>query len=103
MVTFTGKTGFINANGIYIVPAQYEKATSFQNGIATVRSSGKWSYIDTKGKVILPAKYDMASAFNSDGTAEVRIGKDRYRIDRTGKILEELKSHEEQEEMEHHK
>ena len=48
-------------------------------------------------------QYDVASAFMADGTAQVHIGKDGYKINLTGKVLEKLKNHADEEEREHHK
>ena len=35
-------------------------------------------------------RYDMVSSFAADGTAQIMIGHDRYKVDRTGRIIEAI-------------
>lgn len=61
-----GKYGFINENGSIKIPAIYDKAFPFVNGLAYVEIEGKVGYIDKKGKEIIPIKYKQLW-FESDG------------------------------------
>ncbi len=45
-----GKFGYINAKGDLTIPPEFDEATNFQNGHATVRVGNQTRSIDTKGK-----------------------------------------------------
>ncbi len=40
-----GKVGFIDKRGHWVIPAQFEKAKPFSDGIAAVKIKGKWGFI----------------------------------------------------------
>jgi hypothetical protein len=40
-----------------VIPAKFDKATDFKNGLATVNQDGYWGVIDTTGKFIIPINY----------------------------------------------
>lgn len=61
-----GKYGFINKKGKIKIPAIYDKAFPFINGLAYVEVDGKVGYIDKKGNEIIPVKYRQLW-FESDG------------------------------------
>ncbi len=44
------KYGFANANGELIIPFQFDQASNFMDGLATVRQGRKWFFIDESGK-----------------------------------------------------
>ena len=48
-----GLLGYINKIGNWIIPAQYEKAGDFSEGLALVERGGKLEFIDETGKTIL--------------------------------------------------
>lgn len=54
----TGKMGFINEKGEFIIPCIYDTARSFSNGIAYVKKDGKSGYINTQGQEVIPLMYD---------------------------------------------
>jgi len=68
-----GKYGFRDENGNIIIPAKYDNADDFYDGLAKVgsRSSDKYGIIDKTGKEITPLKYDVIGDF-SEGLARVR-------------------------------
>ena len=41
----TGKWGFIDKTGHYVINPQFDFAQSFSDGLAAVRIGGKWGYI----------------------------------------------------------
>ena len=53
------KYGYINALGKQIIPFQYDQATDFINGIATVKNGSKWSFIDEKGQQVIEMDPDI--------------------------------------------
>ena len=45
----TRKYGFIDKNGSFVIPPQYERARSFYEGRAAVQLNKKWGFIDKNG------------------------------------------------------
>ena len=41
----TGKRGFIDKTGHYVINPQFDGASSFSDGLAAVRIGDKWGYI----------------------------------------------------------
>lgn len=41
-----------------VIPAMFEDACGFAEGVALVRQNGKYGFIDTTGKFVVPAKFD---------------------------------------------
>ncbi len=80
-----GKFGFINKNNKIVIPAKFDYAYDFKNGLAKVQVNGKWTYINRKGEPIT-GWFDKVYDFK-DGIAIVQNG-DKYAIiDTTGKVL----------------
>src|SRR5690606_25585900 len=51
--------GFIDRQGIEVIPLQYVNAGYFRNGLAAVQNfDGKWGFIDKTGKQLIPFQYD---------------------------------------------
>ena len=61
-----GKYGFINKKGKIKIPAIYNKAFPFINGLAYVELDGKVGYINKTGNEIIPIKYKQLW-FENDG------------------------------------
>jgi WG repeat protein len=98
-----GKSGFIDQTGKVVIPFQFEKASSFHEGLALVIVNGKKFFIDTTGRVLFEAKYDVIREF-SEGVCAVNIGEKRIPniglisdpgkwgyIDKTGKLVIPMK------------
>jgi hypothetical protein len=45
------KWGYIDKKGKMVIPAVYDGADIFSEGLARVEVNGKWGYIDTKGNI----------------------------------------------------
>ena len=69
-----------------LIPARFELALPFSEGLAAVRINGRFGYIDARGDVVIAPAFDLAGEFHA-GLAEIRIGGDTGMIDRTGKIV----------------
>jgi hypothetical protein len=70
------RIGYVNREGVLVIPAQYADGSDFSEGTAVVVRSD-WAaraYIDTKGQVIL-GLYALAEPF-SDGLASVVLRED---------------------------
>jgi len=70
---FRGKFGYINKDGKTVIPAQYDYAGPFKNGIAIVSFGGYYGYIDKSGNFLLKPIYANAGYF-IDGIARVSGG-----------------------------
>ncbi len=78
-----GKIGFFDKRGKIIIPAQFDFAFPFHEGLAVFCSGcravsegehkivvgGKWGFIDKRGKTVIPAQFDYISPFH-EGLAE---------------------------------
>lgn len=69
----TGKSGYINKSGIYVIAPKFDGASSFSEGLAPVCIGDKWGYIDKKGKIVINPQYDWSEPFKN-GLAFVRMG-----------------------------
>jgi hypothetical protein len=61
-----GKVGFINTSGAVVIPASFESAQEFSEGLCAVRIQGRYGFINTYGQMTLPAIYDYATEFKED-------------------------------------
>lgn len=59
----TGKAGFVDKSGYYIIPPKFDKAADFKNGVCRVRVDGKWGLIDKTGRFIIEPKFDFLDSF----------------------------------------
>lgn len=78
------KYGFINKQNLIVIPAQFQYASPFKDGFATVAknvhfekagehevvTNGQWGLINKKGKVVVPIIYDSIKDY-SDNSATV--------------------------------
>ena len=51
-VEFEGLWGYIDCDGEWAIPQQYDAAASFHDGLAQVMKDGKMMYIDRHGAVV---------------------------------------------------
>ena len=87
---FTMKLGYIDKTGELVIPAQFESASPFSEGLAEIHQCDKSFFIDKTGKTVLSGNFRYASSFAA-GLARVSImrnGKllESY-IDKSGKII----------------
>ena len=81
------KYGFLNEKGHFVIPASYDAAWAFSEGLALIKIGGKYGFIDTKGLQIISPRYSAATDF-SDGAAGVSTdGVSWGYIDRKGKTI----------------
>src|SRR5262245_834004 len=55
------------------IPARFDEAGQFSEGLAPVRIGGKFGYVDTQGEVVIPPQFDFANPF-SEGVAAAGAG-----------------------------
>jgi hypothetical protein len=82
-----GKFGYADDSGRMIIPARFDGADAFSEGLAVVLDSGRFGYIDPRGRYAIPAVYRHARAFR-EGRASVRFGGDWLVIDRGGRTVD---------------
>lgn len=80
------RCGFLNTKGEIVIPAKFDYAQYFTEGLCAVQLNDKWGYIDRKGSIVIPLKFDYALPFSS-GYAKVQVNKQFFIIDRQGKIV----------------
>ena len=80
--------GFIDENGITVVPFIYEDGhKAFSNGLAGMRLNGAWGFINLQGENIIPFLYDTVSRF-SNGRSKVVYHGLIHTIDTQGRTVE---------------
>jgi hypothetical protein len=66
---FTGKYGYIDSTGKFVIEAKYDTAEEFSDGMAWVRINGKSCFINRKGDPVIEfkpeQKIEVKSSFNS--------------------------------------
>jgi len=99
-----GKWGFVNKEGLEVVPLKYDKVSDFSEGLAGVNiggkyikgkyfgeyQGGKWGFVNTEGLEVFPLKYDNVSDF-SEGLAGVELNGKWGFIDKRGKEVVPLR------------
>jgi len=78
------KFGFVDYTGKQIVPAHYDMAGEFSEGLASVKVGQKWGVIDKNGAFQVEPQFDFVGSFSS-GLAPALLGGKYGYIDRSGK------------------
>ena len=82
------KFGYIDRHGKIIIPAQFDRAENFSDGLANVTIGQKCGFIDRNGKIVIPIQFDEYGVGNfSEGLASVKIGGKEGFIDLKGNIV----------------
>ncbi len=84
-----GKWGFKNIKDKVIIPAKFDRAFNFSEGLAAVKLNDKWFFIDKTGK-ISDKSFDDANSFKGN-FAFVKKDEKSFLIDKDYKILKDLK------------
>ena len=80
------KWGYKDKNGKIVIPAKYDFAYNFSEGLAAVEINGKYGFINHKGDMVIQPKYDSTYKFYK-GFATVKVN-DRYGlINKAGKTV----------------
>jgi hypothetical protein len=77
-VKIKGKTGFINPKGEQVVPATYDEAADFKNGISIVIFGEKKGVLDLSGKLIIPCEMDEIETAGNGMLKLEKNGKSAY-------------------------
>lgn len=81
-----GKWGYEDMDGTVVIPAEYEEAGNFINGVAIVKKAGKWGVITPSGDEVYQCVYDTIAPFSSNGIALASIDMSWYYLHIDGKI-----------------
>ena len=84
-----GLIGFVDTTGKTLTPAEWEDASDFTEGMASVSDpeSGYYGFIDKNGEVVIPLTWSAARPFRN-GRAEVADEDGNwFQIDREGNII----------------
>src|SRR5436305_14146184 len=65
------------------IPAKFDEAGMFSEGLAPVRAGAKFGYSDEKGDTVIAAQFDFAARF-ANGLAAAGLGGKQGYIGRTG-------------------
>jgi hypothetical protein len=68
-----GKWGYIDQSGKMAIPAFFDWASDFSEGLAAVKMAEAWGYSDQSGKFVVTPRFDVASDFY-DGKACANMG-----------------------------
>src|SRR5215472_12806988 len=85
-VQVNDKYGFIDSTGKIVIPAEYDFAWGFSEGMASAWKGRQAGYIDSSGKFIIPAQFQYARGF-SQGLAEVELGEEWGYINKQGNFV----------------
>jgi len=85
------KAGYINCAGEIVIPAQYEDAYPFRNGLAAVKQAGLWGIINRRGDFAIAPVHRRPLVF-TEGRAEFptlneKDGDKQGVISSTGEII----------------
>ena len=83
---YSGKYGYVNQKGLFMIPAKFDDARQFRQGFGAVEMDGKWGFVNHRGKLVVPCKYTTVLDFNG-GYAIVRMG-DKWGAVNTQGVLE---------------
>ena len=81
-----GKWGFINFEGLEVIPPQFDVAEVFSDGLALVKFSGKWGYVDKEGKYAINPQFESGKEFSELFAAVKSKGKWGF-IDKKGDFI----------------
>lgn len=79
--------GFIDNTGKIIIKPQYEKADTFNDGLAAVSNGKKYGFINLKGELVIPFLYKNPFMGFQNGLCDVALNDSCGYIDKKGKII----------------
>ena len=69
-----GKWGFVDINGVEMIPCKYDLVENFlskNDSITPVAIGEHFGYVNMKGDIAIPFDYEFAGRFSSNGLAQV--------------------------------
>jgi hypothetical protein len=65
-VRMGGKYGYVNLYGEVVIPAQFDGALEFHDGLACVECEDKRGFINKQGELCIPCRYVNTSSFKGE-------------------------------------
>ncbi len=96
-VRVNGKYGYIDREGELVIPAKYDGAGNFSEGLARIEvdvivygdtfdhTVAKWGFIDPSGEVVIEPTFDSAGDFQ-EGLAQVKQDRRRGYVNAQGEL-----------------
>ena len=88
--SFRMKWGYIDKTGKMVIPAEFESADPFSEGLGAINQCDQGFFVDKTGKRIVLGKFSYVSPFGA-GLSRINVGVNEDRmwglIDRTGKMI----------------
>lgn len=81
-----GRWGYLDRNGLVVIPAKFLLACDFVEGLACVETEEGYGYVDKAGVFAIKPAFNSADSF-SEGLARVRQGELWGFIDKSGKFV----------------
>ena len=81
-----GLWGFVNADGLEVIPCRFREVKNFSNGLAAARLGSGWGFIDKQGHIAVDFQYTRTGSFN-DGLAWVYTPEGTGYIDQSGQFV----------------
>lgn len=92
VITASGKHGYINTKGEFVVSPIYSSIFyAGENTLLVMNEKEQWGYINYKGKTLVEPKYSDGYAFNDNGYAIVLMDGKQIVINQKGKEILKIK------------
>lgn len=78
--------GFMDAQGHWVVPPEYDDAQPFSGGLAAVKKGDRWGFVDREGRRVIEPVFQEARSF-TEGLAAVHAEGGWMFIDTAGKAV----------------
>jgi len=88
-----GKYGYVGITGkedslrTVVIPAKYDYAENFSEGMACVKLNGKYGFINKLGQEIIPLKYDFVAGKFNKGMAGVELNGKYVYVNKLGQEI----------------
>lgn len=84
-----GLWGFVDENGEEVIPAQYEEANNFSDGLAAVKVDGVWGFINETGEMVIEPQFEDIQNGFIDGRCVFSEDSKSGFINQLGTIVED--------------